>query len=112
MYFAFSQLPHLKIGAVFTSETPSITSVTVSPATATVSKGQSLQLSATVVTTGFANKAVGWGVDETSEAAGVTLTQDGKLFVPSDLTGVTTITVTAQSIYDSTKTGTATITVA
>lgn len=99
-------------GAVFTSDTPSVTSVSVSPATATVSKGQSLQLSATVVTTGFANKSVGWGVDETSEQAGVTISQDGKLFVPSDLTGVTTITVTAQSIYDSTKTGTATITVA
>lgn len=102
----------MKIGAVFTSDTPSVTSVSVSPATATVSKGQSLQLSATVVTTGFANKSVGWGVDETSEQAGVTISQDGKLFVPSDLTRVTTITVTAQSIYDSTKTGTATITVA
>lgn len=76
-----------------------------------MTKGQTLQLSATVVTTGFANKAVGWAVDSTSESAGVTIDSTGKLYVPSD-TNVETITVTAQSIYDSTKTGTATITVA
>lgn len=99
-------------GAVFTSDSQGVTSVSVSPATATVSKGQNLQLSATVVTTGFANKSVTWGVDETSENAGVTITQSGKLFVPADLTGVTTITVIATSVYDTTKTANATITVA
>jgi hypothetical protein len=99
-------------GAVFTSDSQSVTSISVSPATATVSKGQNLQLSATVVTTGFANKAVTWGVDETSENAGVTITQSGKLFVPADLTGVTTITVIATSVYDTSKTANATITVA
>lgn len=99
-------------GAVFTSDSQGVTSVTVSPATATVSKGQNLQLSATVVTTGFANKSVTWGVDETSENAGVTITQSGKLFVPADLTGVTTITVIATSVYDTSKTANATITVA
>ena len=99
-------------GAVFTSDSQGVTSVSVSPATATVSKGQNLQLSATVVTTGFANKSVTWGVDETSENAGVTITQSGKLFVPADLKGVTTITVIATSVYDTTKTANATITVA
>lgn len=99
-------------GAVFTSDTQGVTSVTVSPSTATVTKGQNLQLSATVVTTGFANKSVTWGVDETSENAGVTITQSGKLFVPANLTGVTTITVIATSVYDTTKTANATITVA
>lgn len=99
-------------GAVFTSDSQGVTSVSVSPATATVSKGQNLQLSATVVTTGFANKSVTWGVDETSENAGVTITQSGKLFVPANLTGVTTITVIATSVYDTTKTANATITVA
>lgn len=101
----------MKTGAVFTSDTPSVTSVSVSPATATVSKGQNLQLSATVVTTGFANKSVGWAVDSTAETDGVTISSEGILRVPANAT-VTTITVTAQSIYDSTKTGTATITVA
>lgn len=98
-------------GAVFTSETPAVSSVSVSPANATVSKGQTLQLNATVVTTGFANKAVSWAVDSTAEADGVTISSNGILNVPKNAT-VLSITVTAQSIYDSTKKGTATITVA
>ena len=96
---------------VFTSDSISVTSVTVSPSTATVSKGQNLKLSAEVVTTGFANKAVGWAVDSEAEADGITIDNNGVLKVPANAT-VTSITVTAQSIYDSTKTGTATITVA
>ena len=111
MHGEFSQLPHLKIGAVFTSDTPAVTRVSVSPATATVSKGQTLKLTATVATTGFANKAVGWAVDSDAEADGVTISNDGTLNVPANAT-VQEITVTAQSIFDSTKTGTATITVA
>lgn len=99
-------------GAVFTSDTPAVTKVTVNPATATVTKGQSLQLNATVETTGFANKAVQWSVDSTSEGQKVTISDTGKLFVPTGITGVESIKVTATSIYDNTKTGTATITVA
>lgn len=99
-------------GAVFTSDTPAVTKVTVNPATATVTKGQSLQLNATVETTGFANKAVQWSVDSTSEGQKVTISDTGKLFVPTGITQVESITVTATSIYDNTKTGTATITVA
>ena len=99
-------------GAVFTSDTPAVTKVTVNPATATVTKGQSLQLNATVETTGFANKAVQWSVDSTSQVQKVTISDTGKLFVPVGITGVENITVTATSIYDNTKTGTATITVA
>lgn len=98
--------------AVFTSDTIAVSSVTVSPSTATVSAGQSIKLSATVVTTGFANKAVAWSVDSTSATAGVTISDSGVLQVPSTVTSASTITVTATSIYDSTKTGTATITVA
>ena len=95
----------------FTQTAQGVTSVTVSPATATVSKGQSLELSATVVTTGFANKSVSWSVDSDAIADGVTIDQSGKLRIPANAT-VETITVTATSIYDSTVTGTATITVA
>lgn len=98
-------------GVVFTSDTPAVSSVIVSPATATVSKGQTLKLTATVATTGFANKAVVWAVDSEAEADGVTISNDGTLNVPANVT-VQEITVTAQSIFDSTKTGTATITVA
>ena len=92
---------------VFVDGTPSVTSVTVTPSTATVSKGQSIKLSADVVTENFANKSVQWSIDVTD----ATITQDGTLKVPNNATS-TTITVTATSIYDSTKTGTATITVA
>lgn len=96
---------------VFTQTAQGVTSVTVSPATATVSKGQELQLSAVVVTTGFANKAVYWSVDSTAYADGVRISDAGKLIVPSTAT-VTSVTVTATSIYDNTVSGTATITVA
>ena len=95
----------------FTTEAQGVTSVTVSPSTATVSAGQSLELSAVVVTTGFANKAVYWSVDSDAYADGVRISDGGKLIVPSTAT-VESITVTATSIYDHTKTGTATITVA
>lgn len=99
-------------GAVFTSETPSITSVTVSPSTATVSAGQGVQLTATVVTVGFANKAVHWAVDSTSETGGVTISDNGYLKIPTGYTASSTVTVTATSIYDKTVSGTATITTA
>ena len=95
----------------FTVTAQAVSSVTVSPSTATVTKGQSLQLSATVVTTGFANKAVYWTVDADAYADGVRIADDGELIIPADAT-VESVTVTATSIYDNTKTGTATITVA
>lgn len=96
---------------VFTIAPQSVTSVVVSPATATITKGQNLQLSAVVETTGFANKAVLWSVDKTAKEAGVTISQSGKLFVPENAS-VTEISVTATSIFDNTKVGNATITVA
>ena len=96
---------------VFTVTAQGVTSVTVSPSTATVTKGQKLQMSAVVVTTGFANKAVYWSVDTDSYANGVRISDSGELIIPSDAT-VESVTVTATSIYDKTKTDTATITVA
>lgn len=96
---------------VFTSNAQSVTSVTVSPATATVTKGQSLDLTAVVVTTGFANKAVKWSVDSNAETDGVTINESGHLVIPADAT-VESVTVTATSIYDNTVSGTATITIA
>lgn len=92
---------------VFVDGSPSVTSVTVSPAIATVSKGQTIKLSADVVTENFANKSVQWSIN----VEDATITQDGTLKVPSNATS-TKIVVTATSIYDNTKTGTATITVA
>lgn len=45
---------------VFVPGLPSITSVSVSPSTATVNKGQTVLLTATVVTDNFASKSVDW----------------------------------------------------
>ena len=94
-----------------TSATPGITSVTISPDSATVSPGIPVQLNAIVVTTGFANKAVTWSVDSDSEADGISVDMDGLVTIPSDAT-VETVTVTATSAFDTTKTDTATITLA
>ena len=96
---------------VFVAGEPSITSVTVSPATATSGKGQKLNLDAVVVTANFAPQSVVWTVDSTAKAAGVTINIYGELSIPADA-DVESITVTATSTYDSTKAGTATITVA
>lgn len=91
---------------IFVPGTPGVTSVTVSPATATVNKGAMLQLNAAVVTEGFAPKSVVWSIN--SELS--TITQAGLLSVSADETA-STITVTATSTFDGSKTATATITV-
>ena len=111
-YWGIKSTSPFKNAVVFTTTQPSITSVTVSPATATLASGQVgiLKLSATVVTAGFANKAVVWTVDDTSADDDVVITQEGELHVPADVT-VESITVTATSVFDKTKTGTATITI-
>lgn len=99
-----------KQAVVFTKDiAPAITSVTVSPSTATVTQGQSLKLTAAVVTTGFANKAVTWSVATSTEGAEATIDQNGVLTVSSTTPAEATFTVTATSIYDTTKTGTATV---
>lgn len=92
---------------VFTTETPAVNNVTVSPAEASVLPGQSIQLSTVVETTGFANKSVVY----TTENENVSLSQNGRLFIPNDVTTGTEIIVTATSVYDKTKKGQATITV-
>lgn len=69
---------------VFEQDDISVSSVSVSPSTASVSKGQELKLSATVATTGFANKGVYWGVNSVAETAGAKINQEGVLKVPSD----------------------------
>ena len=70
----------------FTQTAQGVTSVSVSPSTASVTKGQKLQLTATVATTGFANKAVSWGINSVAETAGATINESGLLNVPSDYT--------------------------
>lgn len=91
--------------ALFIPGTPSITSITVTPSVSTVSAGQSVQLSANVVTDNFAPKSVTWSVN--SEYA--TVDNSGKVTVSANAPASTAITVTATSTYDVSKKGTATV---
>lgn len=95
---------------VFVAGTPSVTSVTVTPATATVGAGQSLQLNATVEVANFASKSVKWEITAGGDYARIT--QGGALYIDADATSAASITVKATSLFDSTVYDTATITVA
>lgn len=92
--------------ALFVPGAPSVTSVTVTPGTATVTKGQSIQLNATVKTANFAPQSVTWS----SDSDNATVDASGKVTLTSAATG--TINITAKSTYDPTKTGKCVITVA
>lgn len=94
--------------AVFVPGTPGVTSVTVTPSTATVGAGQTILLTAIVVTTNFAPKQVTWSVDNDN----VSVDPLGNVTIDAGVASGTTITVTATSVYDNTKTATATLTVA
>lgn len=93
---------------------PTVTSVTVAPNESSLSAGLSLQLSANVETTGFANKAVTWSITKGGEDGKATINESGLLKIASDyvVSGkVPQIEVTATSVFDNTKTGTASVTV-
>lgn len=91
--------------AVFVTAAQTVTGVTVTPATATLPKGASLDLTAKVATTNFANQAVKWTVT----GDGNTVTTGGRVTLAANATG--TVTVTATSVADPSKTGKCTITV-
>ena len=95
--------------AAFVPGAPSVTSVTVSPATATVAKGQHAQLSANVVTANFASKAVTWSMTGAAKPE-TQIDNSGNLFVANDETA-STLTIKATSKVDPTKSGSATITI-
>lgn len=104
-------------GVVFTAGVaPSVTAVSVSPSESSLSAGLSLQLTATVTTTGFANKAVTWSITKGAEDGKAKINESGLLTISKDYPvskapSTPQIEVTATSIYDSTVTGKATITV-
>ena len=86
--------------AVFTQTAQAVSSVSVSPSTASVTKGQSLQLTSSVSTTGFANEGVMWSIDAAAETKNATINQEGLLKVPSNFNttgsgtaGVYTLTI-------------------
>ena len=102
----YSASPYAQSG-VFVPGAQGVTSVTVSPATVTVSKGQQIAFSAIVNTTNFAPKSVAWSVNSDIS----TIDYAGMLMIPSTETA-DTLTVTATSTFDSTKSDTATVTLA
>lgn len=99
----FSSSP-FENAVVYVPETPGVTSVTVSPKAAQVKVGGTIQLSATVVTTGFASQAVNWSVATAAFANTVTVDRAGLVHIdknaPTDK-GMCTIKCT--SVFDSTK---------
>lgn len=95
--------------AVFVPGVPSVTSVTVSPDTVTAGAGQTVLLTAEVVTANFAPQTVTWSV---AKGAKATVDITGKVVIGADAKTGDKIVVKATSTFDSTKTGTCTITVA
>lgn len=93
--------------ALFIPGVPTVTSVTVSPANATVKAGQTISLSAVVQTEYFAPQSVNW----TSNTEGVTVSKGGLVTIGADVSPSTQVTITATSVYDNEKSGTSTITV-
>jgi hypothetical protein len=109
--------------AVFVPGQPSITSVSVSPETATVSAGQTVLLSANVVTANFASKSVNWvltavlpfptiAVDDDSATAGDTsIGFDGAEVEANALVGRKVTFGSAEDVYTITANTTSSLTI-
>lgn len=88
-----------------------VNTVTVTPATATVAKGASKAFAAAVTGEGAVSNGVIWGVAGSAAVkAGTKIDENGTLTIASNETN-TSLTVTAVSKQDGTKSGTATVTV-
>lgn len=96
-------------GIMFTTSNTTITSITVTPSTATLSKGAMLQLNSTVVGTGFVPQGVEWFID--GAVTDTTISENGLLVVGLNET-TDTFEVKARSLADPTKEGQATLTIA
>lgn len=104
LWKTFSNSPFSN-AVVFVPATPAITSVDVTPATATASVGENVALTTTVVATGFAPQEVTY----TSDNDKVFVTEGGVVQINEGATGTATITVA--SVFDPTKTDTSVITI-
>ena len=94
---------------VFVPATPSVTSVTVTPSTATAGAGDIVRLEATVVTANYAPQSVDWSSSDETVA---TVDKNGVVKISADAQASDTATITATSTFDATKTDTCVITVA
>lgn len=96
--------------ASFVPGAPTVESVTVSPAAATMYPGMSITLSVEVATDNFASKEVIWK----SNTEGVTVNHLGVVTVAPDFergAEATTVTITATSAFNDAISGSATITI-
>jgi len=95
-----------------TAPPPEITSVSVSPATAQVAIGQSQSFTAQVTGTGAYSTTVTWSVNGISGGNSTCGTiVGGKYTAPATVPSPSSVTVTATSVQDPTRSGTATATV-
>lgn len=94
---------------LFVAGEPSVTSVEVSPSTATATGGQNVSFTAEVTTANFAPQTVDWSVSDTA----CSISKGGTVYIPLDTSelGGSTVTVTAKSVFDDTVYDTAVITV-
>jgi uncharacterized protein YjdB len=92
--------------------TPVVTAVTITGGASTVSPGGTLNFTATVTGASLSDtdKAVTWSLDKTY-ATGTEINSAGKLAVAATETDKTVITVIATSVFDTSKSGTKTVTV-
>ena len=93
----------------FGTATPTVTALTVTPETATVKAGGTVQITTTVTGTGDPTSKCSFALTGNTDPETVVNTM-GKVILGSKETGPT-ITVTATSVQDKSKTGTCTITV-
>ncbi|MDR1526913.1 MAG: hypothetical protein LBS46_04485 [Dysgonamonadaceae bacterium] len=94
---------------VITGVTPTVSSVLVSPASASVNKGTGQQFTATVQGTNSPGQEVSWTVEGKTSAA-TTISASGYLSVAND-ENATQLIVRATSVVDPSKSGTATVNV-
>lgn len=95
---------------VFTEETPAVTSVTLTPDTVDATRASRITFNFKTVVTGFANGAVSFAITGNT-SNGTRIDQQGRLTIAKDEVVGTKITVTATSLFDGTKSGTAEVTI-
>ena len=89
---------------------PTVTGVTVTPATAEVQRGATRTFAATVAGTNSPPQTVTWSIDQAGRHAQTTINTNGVLSVAAAET-LATLTVRATSTLDTARSGTATVTV-
>lgn len=91
----------------FVTTAPTITKVEVTPATKNYAQGTATQMKVNVTGTGLYPQGVTWTISGNTDAT-TNIARDGLLHFGEAETG--TITITATSVFDNSKTGTATAT--